>query len=147
MGWTYYDVGTLPEPNDIVWCKWPQREDKGRPGRIVRPTLVREVFVRTDSQTGEAFGSLIISYATGNLSGDHERDLVVASMERARELGLHKPTRFSLDPSDRKHLLWCEEYFVSPDYVRRQGLVLGSLGEQEIGLLRQCLIKRGLIKS
>jgi hypothetical protein len=39
MGWTFYDLASLPEVYDIVWCKWPQREDKTMPGPIVRLCL------------------------------------------------------------------------------------------------------------
>ena len=69
----------------------------------------------------------------GNL-GDHDaavRDLTIGDMKRAHALGLHKPTRFSLDPRDKKHLLWCKEYFVGPDYVQSQGIKIGKLGTRK----------------
>jgi hypothetical protein len=112
MGWTYYDVSTLPNPGDIVWCKWPYKEHRGRPGKVVRPALVREV-LENETKDGERFGSLIVSYSTGNLTTSSD-DLIVSDWERVRAFGLHKPTRFSLDPADRKHLLWCEEYLIPP---------------------------------
>jgi hypothetical protein len=143
MGWTFYDTATLPEPGDIVWCKWPYRDNPGQPGPVARPTLVRETFVRQDLHTETTFGSLIISYGTGEFDERHfDLDLVISDMRRARELGLHKPTRFSLDPADRKHLLWCEEFFIAPDYVRERGLVVGRLGEPELQRMKECLARR-----
>lgn len=147
MGWTFYDVATLPESGDIVWCKWPQREDRGQPGSVARPTLVREIFVREDPTTRRIFGSLVVSYGTGEFNADHRDDLIIRDMQRAKSLGLHKATRFSLDPRNRKHLLWCREYFVSPRYVRAQGLLVGRLGEPELVQMRECLIRRGLLSQ
>jgi hypothetical protein len=145
MGWTFYDVVTLPELGDIVWCKWPLRERRGEPGPIVRPVLVRESFIREDPEFGIRFGSVIVSYGTGEFQEAHLlTDLVITEMTRARELGLHKPTRFSLAPSDKKHLLWCEEYLVAPSYVRAHNVVLGRLDEAEVRRLRECLVRRGL---
>jgi hypothetical protein len=143
MGWTYYDLRTLPNPGDIVWCKWPYKEDRGGPGKVVRPALVREVFENA-ATSGESYGSLIVSHGTGNLNAASD-DLVVSAWDRVRALGLHKPTRFSLDPADRKHLLWCEEFFVPPGYGANQSLRLGSLGEQELDAMRACLTRRGLL--
>ena len=65
MGWTFYDLNSLPEPGEIAWCKWPQREDKGQPGEIARPVLVREALVREDPKIGLKFGSVMVSYGTG----------------------------------------------------------------------------------
>jgi hypothetical protein len=63
-------------------------------------------------------------------------------MRRARELGLHKPTRFSLNPRSRKNLIWCEEFFVAPSYLVGQGIVCGSLGPDEIAQIKECLRNR-----
>jgi hypothetical protein len=62
MGWTFHDLASLPEVYDIVWCKWPQREDKNRPGEFVRPVLVRETRIM---QSGDVqYGAVLISYAS-----------------------------------------------------------------------------------
>ena len=114
MGWTFYRIDTLPNPGDIVWCRWPMRERKGQPGDWIRPTLVRDAFVNEDPETRTVFGSVMVSYGTGAEHPGPADDLIIASVKRARELGLHKPTRFSLSPTDKKNLLWCEEYFVAP---------------------------------
>jgi hypothetical protein len=148
MGWTFYDVASLPEPGEIVWCKWPLRERKGEPGPWARPSLVWETFVRDDPVTGARFGSVIVSYGTGEVEPERRPlDLVIAPMARARELGLHKPTRFSLDPSDRKHLLWCREFFVASSYLRDQDVRIGRLGEPELRQLRERLAARGLVSE
>lgn len=144
MGWTFYNIATLPAPGDIVWCKWPYKEDRGRPGKIVRPALVRASIVHED-EAGTVYGSVIVSYTTGEFTPAHlPYDLVVTDAGRVRALGLHKPTRFSLDPSDRKNLLWCKEYFIGQQYARERKIHVGSLGEAELDRMTQCLIRRGL---
>jgi hypothetical protein len=49
-----------------------------------------------------------------------------------RPAGLHKPTAFRLDLSNRKRLPWCEEYFITQGYVRSQNIITGSLTEKQI---------------
>lgn len=34
------DFKPLPEPGDILWCKFPHSEDSGNPGPYPRPGLV-----------------------------------------------------------------------------------------------------------
>jgi hypothetical protein len=127
MGWTFYDLASLPEVYDIVWCKWPQREDKNMPEPIVRPVLVRETRVMQIDET--KYGAVLISYASGQGIDDvsRSRDLCIEDQKEYRAAGLHKPTRFSLSPGDKKLLPWCEEYFVPPEYVKGAGLTLGKL--------------------
>lgn len=72
------------------------------------------------------------------------RDLVIESNEY-RAAGLHKPTRFSLDPRDRKLLPWCDEYFVPPEYVLNAGIKVGALTGAQVTRLEQALKHRGLI--
>jgi hypothetical protein len=140
MGWRFHDIETLPDPDTIVWCRWPQREDKGMPGRTVRPVLVRESMLMEHAD-GFQFGDLIVSYATGEFTDEHaEKDLIIRAWE-FRDLGLHKPTRFSMNPSDRKRLPWCEEYFVPPEYVLNAGIVIGKLTPAQIARKRVCLQK------
>src|SRR5262245_65499176 len=86
MRGNYHDIGTLPEPGDIVWCKWPQREDKGMPGPSVRPVLVRETELR-EFADGTQFGMILVSYGTGERIDNiaRQRDLVIEANEfRAR---------------------------------------------------------------
>tara|TARA_R100000365_G_C2743776_1_gene72525 strand:- start:2225 stop:2689 length:465 start_codon:yes stop_codon:yes gene_type:complete len=143
MKWTFYRLDSLPADGSIVWCKYPHREAKGHPGPTARPVLVRKTSIL--SIDGEKFGTVDVSYGTGEFNERHrEIDLVIGDMRRARDLGLHKPTRFSLDSRDRKNLPWCEEFFVAPSYVRGCGIVLGRIGEDEITRLKACLEKRRL---
>lgn len=146
MGWDSLDLGSLPDPGDIVWCKWPYRDNPGSPGPVARPALVRAVFTRNDSETGVTFGSLEVSYGKGVFTdAQSEMDLVIKDKEAVARCGLHKRTRFALDRGNRKHLLWCREFFIPPDYLRERGLRIGRLGEAEIAQMRQCLIRRGLL--
>jgi hypothetical protein len=143
MGWTFHDLASLPEVYDIVWCKWPQREDKNRPGKFVRPVLVRETRIM---QSGDVqYGAVLISYASGEGIDDKSRsiDLCIEDRREFEAAGLHKPTRFSLSLADRKLLPWCEEYFVPPQYVKNAGLVLGKLTAAQRERLRDGLKKRG----
>lgn len=142
MGWTFHPVKTLPDPGDIVWCKFPIREAPGKPGPVTRPVLVRESSVYQHDEFGE-YGAVLVSYGTGNLAMGGP-DLVITPVARARELGLHKPTRFSLDNQSTKRLIWCEEYFVSQTYVANSGLLIGRLGDVERDRLAKCLKERGL---
>jgi hypothetical protein len=144
MGWRYHDIGTLPEPYDIVWCKWPQREDKLVPGPVVRPALVREAELR-EFVDGTQFGAVLVSYASSTGIDDisRQRDLVIEASE-CRAAGLHKPTRFSLNPRDRRLLPWAEEYFLPQEYVRNAGIIAGSLNVAQRGRLIAALKHRGL---
>jgi hypothetical protein len=146
MGWTFYDLSSLPEVHDIVWCKWPQREDRNMPGPVVRPVLVRETQIR---QKGEIrYGAVLISYATGQGIDEAARqlDLCIEKPADVKAAGLHKPTRFSLALADRKLLPWCLEYFVAPEYVKNVSLILGKLTDQQRELVRACLKRRGQMR-
>ena len=145
MGWKFYDTATLPEIYDIVWCKWPQREDRNLPGPVIRPVLVREIMILEDGLAGVQYGAVVISYGSGAGIDDVARknDFVVEDWAEVHAAGLHKPTRFSLDPRDRKRLPWCEEYFVPPDYKVNGKLILGRLTESQQSRLRKLLAARG----
>lgn len=146
MGFTFHPIECLPEPGDVVWCKWPHRESKGQPGPHVRPVLVRGNALH-DMPDKTRFGSLIVSYGTGVIGdrpSDGPLDLIIGESE-FRALGLHKPTRFALDPSSKKNLPWCEEFFVPQSYVASKDIVIGRLNNSQMARLRECLKLRGLI--
>ena len=63
-------------------------------------------------------------------------------MAEARLLGLHKPTCFSLAPDNRKHLLWCREFFVPPEYRRSLGITIGHLTAEQTERAIRCLDER-----
>lgn len=146
MGWTFLDIDTLPEPGDIVWCKFPY--SRGKPGPIARPTLVRSTATYENPETGTLYGAVDVSYGTGEYTEDQcQIDLVIRDWEAVKRCGLHKPTRFALDTGNRKNLIWCEEYFVPPEYVEETGLLIGRLGEMEVDQMRLSLIRRGLFAA
>lgn len=68
MGWTFLNTDTLPEPGDIVWCKFPY--SRGEPGPIARPTLVRATATYENPETGTLYGSVEVSYGTGEYTED-----------------------------------------------------------------------------
>jgi len=43
--WTYYPVSTLPAALDVVWCRFPEHLDLGKPGPKPRPGLVAETAI------------------------------------------------------------------------------------------------------
>jgi hypothetical protein len=141
MGWKFYDLQAVPLPDihDIVWCKWPYAEDQGSPGKVARPVLVRETEVRVID--GVQFGSLVVSYCSGE--GIEENINRHFCIPMAREIGLHKPTRFSLNPRDRKKLPWAEDYFVPPAYVKNAGIKLGRFTSAQSAEFRRMLAARG----
>lgn len=146
MGWTFLEIETLPEPGDIVWCKFPYT--RGKPGPVARPTLVRANAVYENPETGTLYGSVEVSYGTGEFTEEQEKiDLVIKNWDAVKRCGLHKPTRFSLDPANRKNLIWCEEFFVPSDYLRDAQVHIGRLGEAETAQMRERLIRRGLLAA
>ena len=142
MGLSFYDLVTLPNQYDIVWCLYPRREDKLLPGPVARPCLVLDA--RLDAHTQRA--ALLIAYGTGEFDKSTHRgvDLIIDDWDEVRALGLHKPTRFALSLQSRMLLPWCSEYFVAPHYVKQTGLVAGSLADLQISRLIECLARRGL---
>jgi hypothetical protein len=145
MGFRFYSIDSLPDHGDIVWCKWPYREDKSQPGIDVRPVLVRARRVNRNSD-GTEYGSLMVSYGTGVIAPQPTNgpiDLIIGKTE-FRALGLHKPTLFSLNPAEKKHLPWCSEYFVCQQYLVEQEILIGRLNLAQKERLKGCLRRRGI---
>jgi hypothetical protein len=88
---------------------------------------------------------VLVSYASGEGIDDisRQRDLIIERHE-CRQAGLHKPTRFSLNPRDRRLLPWAEEYFLPQEYVRNSGIIVGRLNAAQRERLRAALKHRGL---
>jgi hypothetical protein len=120
----------------------PRREDKLAPGPIARPVLVLDVRINTDNESG----ALLVAYGTGEFDPaiHGEIDLIIEDWEEVRALGLHKPTRFSINPRSRMFLPWCAEYFVSPTYVAEAGIYAGSLSQAQQARLVACFQRRGI---
>lgn len=129
MGWTFLPVEDLPEPGDILWCRWPPREKPGVPGQAARPVLVLETSVHQRDDDGVQFGAAVVCYGTGNVEDARPGDFLVPTRAEAASLGLHKPTRF--DVGRPKRLIWCEEYFLAPDYLRSRNITIGRLDEAQ----------------
>ena len=118
----------MPEPGDILWCRWPLREVPGVPGPTARPVLVLETSIH-EIDDGSRFAAVSVCYGTGNIEGVRAGDFVIATRGEAEALGLHKPTRF--DVRHPKRLIWCEDYFLAPDYLRARNLTIGRLTEAQ----------------
>ena len=145
MGYNFYEPKSCPRPFDIVWSKWPRREDKLDPGPWVRAVLVLDCRLMVDTRTGTEFTAVTAAYGTGkeNVRDTDIGHLLIGDSE-FRAAGLHKPTIFKLDVSNRMRLPWCEEYFVTQGYVRSQNVIAGALTEKQIMQVRECLAAMGL---
>jgi hypothetical protein len=146
MGLTLYPPVTAPEVYDIVWCKWPRREDKLAPGSWVRCVLVVDVRRMVDERNGQEFALVTAQYGTGksNLELHEMVNNVVIEHHECRRLGLHKPTVFQMDLRSRKRLPWCVEYFVPQEYLVEQNIIAGHLnGDQQVRFLA-CFQARNL---
>jgi|SRR5712691_1078242 len=143
MGFSFYPLDTRPNVFDVVWSKWPRREDKLAPGPWVRPVLVLAVTAMVDERTGQKFAAVTAQYG-GDFEAHHVSQNLLITAAECRDLGLHKPTVFRLDLGNRKRLPWCEEYFITQGYVRSQKLISGSLNRQQQELVLSCLKGRGL---
>lgn len=144
MGWKYHSLTALPKRGDIVTCLWPYREDRGRPGSYVRLALVREREARIDPDTHEEFGVLTFSKITGVFDPNNLNpyDLYITDWQEVREVGLHKPSRFSLDPQDKRQAPWCHEYFAPQPHVINRGIVIGRLSDRHMQMIAERLKMR-----
>jgi hypothetical protein len=142
MGFSYFDLATLPKQYDIVWCLYPRREDKLAPGPVARPSLVLDARADTKNKRG----ALIVAYETGEFDErtHGEVDSIVDEWSEVHALGLHKPTRFALSLESRMLLPWCPEYFVAPSYAAAANVIAGALTKKQIDRLVQCLANRGV---
>jgi hypothetical protein len=141
----FYDPKTAPNVFDVVWCKWPKRENPGVPGEWVRPTLVLDVRLMVTDDEIE-WAAVTVAYGTDATKVPEAariNHLLITEAEY-RALGLHKPTVFKLDPANRKRLPWAEEYFISQGYVRDQKIIVGSLTAHQQVVTRECFTARGL---
>lgn len=136
----YLDPATLPRRYDIAWCRFP-RDDKGRPGNKLRPTLVRVAKRDTESHRS----AVVVSYGTKNLKlGHRDRvDLIVQNAEQIARLGLTMATRFDLDLMNL--LPWTEEFFAPPPHAEE--IVTGSLNEEQIARFRAKLRRREQLRA
>lgn len=142
MGWTFLQIDTLPDPGDIVWCRFPIRERPGQHlgrGRVLRLSL--RVISTTTLKTNTRFGSVLVCYGTDLQKIGKRPHFPIKTKAPAIEIGLHKPTAFGLDGGNVKRLIWCSEFFVPPDYMRNQGLAIGQLNEAERVSVRELLAK------
>jgi hypothetical protein len=137
MGSTLHDLDDLPEIHDIIWCNWPYRQHPGV-DNPVRPVLVRARDIRQNFE-GLKFGILSVAYGTSSFKNYTPKTSLFVDSSCCRRLGLHKPTRFSLDPQDSRLFLWSAENFLPQNYVSNSGIVLGRLDDDHIEKLNRCL--------
>jgi hypothetical protein len=144
MGWKFYEPGSSPKPFDIVWCKWPRREDKLGPGPWTRCVLVLDTRVMIDSRNNVAFAAVTAAYGTEKEKVSEAERANSLVIDDFRAVVLHKPTVFKIDLRNRKRLPWCEEYFLPQGYVRSQNIITGSLTESQKMRVLDCFKALGL---
>jgi hypothetical protein len=139
MVWTWHSLADLPQPNDVLWCRFPHRPKLHLPADPAHPVVVREI--ERNDKRGEAI--LHVTYGTSNLKRWRELlDLIVEDPDEMRLAGLHEPTRFDLqDDLNKLPCFWCVEFFpdisrrgrLNQDCIRRMGnrLRWRSLGTQK----------------
>ena len=138
MGQEFYPLSTLPQQYDIVWCLYP--ESGLTPGPVARPSLVLDVRINKEKQ----IGAVVCTYGTGEFDRTHFKgDLIILGTE-SEALGLHKQTRFALSLRSRMLLPWGPKYFVAPEYLKSQNIIIGGLNGHQIDRMLACLKYRGL---
>lgn len=146
MGLKLYDPDSAPEVYDIVWCKWPRREDRLAPGSWVRCVLVVDVRRMIDDRTNQEYALVTAQYGTGkeNLDFHELANNVVIERHECRDLGLHKATVFQMDLKNRKRLPWCVEYFVPQGYLKSENIITGRLNGDQQKRFHNCFSARNL---
>jgi hypothetical protein len=146
MGLQLYDTSSAPEVYNVVWCKWPQREDKLAPGSWVRCVLVIDERRMVDERTDLEYSLLTVAYGTGkeNVQAADLADNLVIEAHEFRALGLHKPTVFKFDLRNRKRLPWCAKYFVPQEYHASANIIAGTLNGEQQAKFHQCFSSRKL---
>lgn len=143
----FYDPRTAPNVYDIVWCRWPRREDKLGPGPWARPVLVLDVRIMLDERNQMTWAAVTAAYGTGLEHiepADVLGSLIITPSECA-DLGLHKATIFKLDHRNRKRLPWAADYFISQGYILSQNLIAGSLNEEQCRRFHACFERCGYV--
>ncbi|MDH2402409.1 hypothetical protein QCM77_20940 [Bradyrhizobium sp. SSUT18] len=131
----YYNPSTLPARYAIAWCRFPL-DQSGRPGKKLRPTLVRAISRDTESKRS----ALVVSYGTKKLKlGYRDKvDLVIQNAAQIERLGLTMATRFDLDLLLR--VPWAVEFFAPPPHA--EDIVTGSLNDEQIERFKKKLRHR-----
>jgi hypothetical protein len=131
----YLDSATLPRRYDIAWCRFPL-DDSGKPGKKLRPTLVRA----TQHDTQSSRSAVVISYGTKKLKLGHRDkiDLVIQNAEQLSRLGLTMATRFDLDLL--QWVPWTKEFFAAPPHANE--IVTGCLNDEQIERFKKKLRRR-----
>src|SRR5262249_19221527 len=114
----------------------------------VRPVLVLQTHEMEDQRDKTRYGAVTVSYITGAIRGEHyDQDLIIDDWNEIKATGLHKPSRFSTDPRDRKTLIWCEEWFAPSPFVVNRGIRFGALNSKQIELFKNRVALRQLAKG
>lgn len=139
MALTYYDIATLPQPLDIVWCRFPTSEMPKQPGPKPRPALVRSILLSKDHTRG----AVEITYGTSKYSPQAKpNDLHVCNMAEMAKCGLPQATCFMLERTIR--LPWATEFFTTRD--DGTGPIIGHLPDSACMQLETLKVLRRQLK-
>jgi hypothetical protein len=139
------DFAGLPDQFCVVWCLFPQKGGKNEPGDVARPALILDVRQQAETKAVK----VLVAYGTGFEHKDSPLldggpDLEIDTWPAVKALGLHKPTIFSMWPSQRRWLAWSRKYFVPQAYLVGRGIVAGNLNPFQVARVKQCFRERGL---
>lgn len=128
-----YPKDKLPNPMDIVWCRFPFDDKPGIPAVVCHPALV---FATHEYKA--AHYSVQVAYGTSTLKTDERpADFIVMSAVNLCYAGLAQATRFDLDRI--KWLMWDDDWFIPQCKEQHDTPVIGRLPQEEIEDLRRLL--------
>ena len=107
MAWTNLPLSDLPQVNDILCCRIPDRRNRTAPADPPHPVIVRHIDQNDKAQ--EAIIHCI--YGTTNLKDRAAVDLVIQSLRDIANHGLRDATRFDLADDNTIPCLWTSEFF------------------------------------
>lgn len=139
-------LDVIPHQFDIAWCLFPKKGGKNEPGDVVRGVLLLDVRKVPDTEEIK----VLAAYGTGlEHKGstpflDAGPDLEIDTWPAVKALNLHKPTIFSMWPSQRRWLDWTSDYFAPKPHTQSEAIIPGSLNPFQIARVKQCFRERQL---
>jgi hypothetical protein len=137
----HYPKESLPNPMDVVWCRYPYAERPGVPGTTPHPCLV---FGTNKYSNGYA---VLVAFGTSSFTSKQaETDLnfAVSNMTEMHTAGLFKVTMFDLGRF--KRLPWSPKFFeiLNPKYSTPKIGCISTRGQDVLKMILRERDRRGL---
>lgn len=135
------EATALPVAFDIVWCRYPYRDEGKGPGPVARPCLVRRAFTHQTIIQGVAYQVGYVSVVYGTKQVDKfvpPRGFHVEEGEEKKACGLAVDTVFDLQ--GQMTLPWSPVYFSNID---GKPIIGGCFTDQMKARLRQQVLLLG----